>query len=275
MENGHRAQGIKRRHSGEQTGRKDPSRRHSTVLGGGEGAPVGTYRAHQVHSGTDEVIVDDGDVVPTMRKSKRYSESYFRALYSTEPDFHRLGLKYPDFRAMLRDGAYLDFTNPVAVMQLTRTLLQEDFGLQINLPPDRLCPPVPNRHNYILWLKDLLDSTSSTYSEQYELERRVTGLDVGTGASLIYPLLGCIQRPAWRFFATDIDAKSLASARTNARGNKLESRIHVVDRTVLDPLIPLDDLRVDTIDFTMTNPPFLRLGHGDVRPCSTEVTAAA
>jgi 23S rRNA (adenine1618-N6)-methyltransferase len=36
----------------------------------------------------------------------------------------------------------LDFTDPVAVMQLTKTLLKLDFGLQVELPDDRLCPPV-------------------------------------------------------------------------------------------------------------------------------------
>ncbi|GAW23411.1 hypothetical protein ANO14919_129700 [Xylariales sp. No.14919] len=183
-------------------------------------------------------------------------EEYFRSLYSTEPDFYHLGLKYPEFGAMLRDGAHLDFTDPAAVMQLTKTLLREDFGLHIQLPPDRLCPPVPNRHNYILWLKDLLDSTSSSYSQGYEPERRVTGLDIGTGASSIYPLLGCVQRPTWHFIATDVDADSLASARANVRRNRLESRIRIVDRTASDPLIPLDDLDIETIDFAMVNPPF-------------------
>ncbi|KAI0466026.1 hypothetical protein F4859DRAFT_340840 [Xylaria cf. heliscus] len=183
-------------------------------------------------------------------------EDYFRQLYSTEPDFYRLGLKYPEFGAMLTDGVYLDFTSPAAVMQLTKTLLKEDFGLQINLPSDRLCPPVPNRHNYILWLKDLLDSTAASYSEQYEPERKVTGLDIGTGASLIYPLLGCAQRSAWCFIATDIDAESLSSARANAHLNHLESRIRVVDRVPSGPIIPLNELNMNSIDFVMVNPPF-------------------
>ncbi|KAI0508706.1 hypothetical protein F5B22DRAFT_388326 [Xylaria bambusicola] len=182
------------------------------------------------------------------------SENYFRNLYSAEPDFRRLGLKYPEFGTVLKDGAHLDFADPAAVVQLTKTLLKEDFGLEITLPADRLCPPVPNRHNYILWLKDLLDSTSSSYSQQYEPERRVTGLDIGTGASLIYPLLGCAQRPAWNFIGTDIDAESLHNARENARINNLESRIRIIDRAASDTLIP--DLSTEAIDFVMVNPPF-------------------
>ncbi|RBQ92670.1 hypothetical protein VDGD_20398 [Verticillium dahliae] len=81
-------------------------------------------------------------------------------------------------------------------MQLTKTLLKIDYGLKIELPHDRLCPPVPVRHNYILWLKELIDGSS--YAER---GRKVTGLDIGTGASCIYPLLACQQRN-WSFIAT-------------------------------------------------------------------------
>jgi 23S rRNA (adenine1618-N6)-methyltransferase len=139
---------------------------------------------------------------------------------------------------------------------------------------------VPNRHNYILWLKDLLDSSSLSYSEQYEPERRVTGLDIGTGASLIYPLLGCTQR-SWHFIATDVDAESLASARVNARINHLESRIRIVGRAISDPLIPLDELDISSIDFAMVNPPFytsdtelLELAAQKSRPPSSACTGA-
>jgi 23S rRNA (adenine1618-N6)-methyltransferase len=89
------------------------------------------------------------------------------------------------------------------MLQLTKTLLEVDFGLEIELPDDRLCPPVPNRHNYILWLKGLLDTSS------YEPPgRKLCGIDVGTGASCIYPLLGTAQRP-WHFVATGARPKKL------------------------------------------------------------------
>jgi 23S rRNA (adenine1618-N6)-methyltransferase len=42
----------------------------------------------------------------------------------------------------LKEGRHLDFTDPASVMQLTKTLLKQDFGLQVDLPNDRLCPPV-------------------------------------------------------------------------------------------------------------------------------------
>ncbi|KAJ5833330.1 hypothetical protein N7474_001641 [Penicillium riverlandense] len=55
--------------------------------------------------------------------------------------------------------------------QLTTSLLQQDFKLKVEAPDDRLCPPVPNRLNYILWLQDLLDSTGGTLRDEYDRER--------------------------------------------------------------------------------------------------------
>ncbi|KAK5996944.1 U6 small nuclear RNA (adenine-(43)-N(6))-methyltransferase [Cladobotryum mycophilum] len=187
-------------------------------------------------------------ITPTQsaRESKDY---YFRQLYKRSPDFKELARLDPDFSSVIK-GRDLDFNDPKAVVQLTKTLLKLDFGLAINLPDDRLCPPVANRHNYILWLKDLLDATS--YDSP---DRKVLGLDIGTGASCIYPLLGSTERP-WSFIATDIDEKSLACARANVQLNNLEAHISVVGRRPQDKLIPIDDLNIESIDFTMTNPPF-------------------
>lgn len=84
------------------------------------------------------------------------------------------------------------------------------------------------------------------------------GLDVGTGASAIYPLLGCAQRPSWSFIATDMDSKSLSCARRNVALNRLESRVRIVARDDSGAsLVPdLDALDTPQLDFAMTNPPF-------------------
>lgn len=140
--------------------------------------------------------------------------------------------------------------------QLTKSLLKRDFGIQIELPDDRLCPPVPNRFNYILWIQELLDTTSDDYRDAYDPEREIIGLDIGTGSSCIYPLLGCAQRPKWRFIATDIDDKNIHYARQNILSNNLQSRIRPLHTKDTDPLIPLDKLGIPSISFTLSNPPF-------------------
>ncbi|KAI7912530.1 DUF890 domain protein [Pyricularia oryzae] len=149
------------------------------------------------------------------------NDSYYRNLYRHEIDFREMGTQDPDFKAVLKRNGQLDFSDPKAVMQLTKSSLKLHFGLEMELPDDRLCPPVPNRHNYILWLKDLLDSSS-------------------------YCPPG------------DVDKKSLSYAEKNIAANNLSDRIKLVPRPdpATSPLIPLDELKIDAIDFVMTNPPF-------------------
>ncbi|KAI1266978.1 hypothetical protein F5Y18DRAFT_353511 [Xylariaceae sp. FL1019] len=254
MELAGKERGTKRKHSGDQTRSSGNStttnQRHTPASHHAALEPI--FRQEQA-AATQQLPA----IEPTREaKVVVHSEEYFKDLYSTEPDFYQLGVEHPEFGAVLKNGSQLDFTDPKSVMQLTKTLLKADFNLQIRLPPDRLCPPVPNRHNYILWLKDLLDSSSTSYTDCYEPERRVTGLDIGTGASLIYPLLGCAQRPSWHFVATDIDTTSLQYAHHNARLNGLEHRIRILSRRASERLIPLDDLGLNSIDFVMVNPPF-------------------
>ncbi|PQE20550.1 DUF890 domain protein [Rutstroemia sp. NJR-2017a BBW] len=163
-------------------------------------------------------------------------------IYEEDVDFAQLGLQDPDFAKVLKPNGQLDFSDPKSVQQLTISLLKRDFGLKLELPDDRLCPPVPNRLNYILWIQALLDTSSRSFSEIYEPERGVHGLDIGTGASCIYPLLGCAQRGAWKFTATDIDDKSLTFARRNVEINGLDDRIHVLQTQTNGTMIPLDTM---------------------------------
>ncbi|KAL6808918.1 hypothetical protein GGI42DRAFT_340185 [Trichoderma sp. SZMC 28013] len=133
--------------------------------------------------------------------AKESKDAYFRNLYTKAPDFRAIALLDPDFAAVIK-GRDLNFNDPKAVMQLTKTLLKVDFDLNIELPEDRLCPPV-----------------------------------------------------SWAIFYY-IDEKSLEWARKNVKLNDFDSRIQVIGRKPDDALIPLDHLKKDSIDFTMTNPPF-------------------
>ncbi|KAJ5585916.1 hypothetical protein N7450_005703 [Penicillium hetheringtonii] len=174
----------------------------------------------------------------------------FRDLYKNDVDFEALALQSKEFAKYLKPNGQLDFNDPGAVRQLTVSLLEKDFGLEVNLPDDRLCPPVPNRLNYILWLHDLLDSTTGTSNVRNDSGRKVVGLDI------IYPLLGCKARPSWEFVATDIDENNARTATENVKLNNLESRIRVFKTEANDLLFPLEKLERKGLDFTMCNPPF-------------------
>ncbi|RMY69489.1 hypothetical protein D0863_06422 [Hortaea werneckii] len=182
-----------------------------------------------------------------------------RHYYEGDVDFDVLAAKDPEFAAICKVSKHkrwVDFQDPKVVKQLTNSLLKHDFGLELQLPDDRLCPLVPVRWNYIRWIQELLDTTSDTYSDRYDPEREVKGLDIGVGASCIYGLLASKTRPKWRMAGIDIDAHSLKHARVNVESNNLADRIHLVQTDLNDPLIPLKQMQCETLDFVMTNPPF-------------------
>ncbi|RAO66719.1 hypothetical protein BHQ10_002731 [Talaromyces amestolkiae] len=170
-----------------------------------------------------------------------------RNIYKREIDFRALALTSPEFAKRLKSNDQLDFSDPDSIRQLTKSLLERDFKLVVDLPNDRLCPPIPNRFNYILWLQDLLDTSSRTGTDQYDPNRQVLGLDIGTGCCAIYPLLGCSSRPRWRFIATDIDSKNISSSRKSVLDNELDDRVMIMETKPSDPLIPFDKLDVDRV----------------------------
>ncbi|KAK7803229.1 hypothetical protein U0070_021803 [Myodes glareolus] len=170
------------------------------------------------------------------------------------PDFAYLASKYPDFKQHiqinLNGRVSLNFKDPEAVRALTCTLLREDFGLSIDIPLERLIPTVPLRLNYIHWVEDLIghqDSAKSTL-------RR--GIDIGTGASCIYPLLGATLN-GWYFLATEVDDMCFNYAKKNVEQNNLSDLIKVVK--VPQKTLLMDALKEESeiiYDFCMCNPPF-------------------
>lgn len=172
-------------------------------------------------------------------------------------DFKALTRLDDDFKVTWqKTSGKLNFQDPETVKALSKAILKADFGLQLEVPNDRLCPPVPNRWNYVAWIQALLDSTSPSYSNKYDSDRRVTGLDIGTGASAIYTLLCLKARPNWTMCATDIDKKSFDAAARNLALNNLMTRTKLLQATELNPVIPISALGVDHLDFTICNPPF-------------------
>lgn len=152
----------------------------------------------------------------------------------------------------------------ISPRQLTKAILEDEFSLTMDLPNDRLCPGVKGRYAYIRYLHKLIDTTDTLYlQDSYDPNRRVVGLDIGVGASCIYPLLGCAVRPNWKFFGTDIDEKSFTYAEGNVTENYMDDRICLYRNYPGYPLIPSAVVHHVTgldygIDFVMCNPPFYR-----------------
>ncbi|XP_032823528.2 RNA N(6)-adenosine-methyltransferase METTL16 isoform X1 [Petromyzon marinus] len=171
------------------------------------------------------------------------------------PDFALLASRNPEFKKHVQTDlsgrVRLNFKEPEAVRALTCALLQEDFGLSIEIPLERLIPTLPLRLNYIHWVEDLLGSSLSR-----DPEKSVHGIDIGTGASCIYPLLGATMN-GWHFLATEVDNVCFTYATQNVARNGLQGLVRVMK-------VPQKTLLVEALnedpelayDFCVCNPPF-------------------
>jgi 23S rRNA (adenine1618-N6)-methyltransferase len=139
---------------------------------------------------------------PRSRHRERYD---FPALIQAHPPLARHLVPHPV------EGQTLNFADPTAVLALNRALLAHHYGLESwDLPPGALCPPVPGRVDYLHHLADLLAETTPDRLPPRGPTVRV--LDLGVGASCIYPLLGA-REYGWSFVGSDIAPASLAWAR--------------------------------------------------------------
>jgi len=179
-----------------------------------------------------------------------------RNRHNSDYDFEALCASYPSLSPFVRPNPYgnlsIDFANSDAVKALNGAILKAQYQLEYwDIPNGFLCPPIPGRVDYIHYLADLLKATNNN-----KIPRKVNGLDIGTGASCIYPILG--QRSYnWQFIASDVDPKSLASSQTILDNNQglsdaINLRLQHDSNNIFDGVINQDDY----FEITMCNPPF-------------------
>lgn len=162
-------------------------------------------------------------------------------------NFEKLCLTFPDledYRITTPKGTQsIDFSNPKAVYALNKALLHHHYQIkQWDLPAGYLCPPIPGRADYIHHLADLVPT-----------DKNITGLDIGTGASAIYPLLAnAIYN--WKMVGCDSnpDAAHIATQNTKEYTPAIEIRLQENNSQLLKGIINTGEY----YDFTMCNPPF-------------------
>ena len=158
---------------------------------------------------------------------------------------------YPELKSYCFINNYnkltIDFANPSAVKSLNTALLKAYYGINFwNFPDHNLCPPIPGRVDYIHYLSDLVST-----------EKQVKVLDLGTGASCIYPLLGQAVYN-WDFVAVDVNSDTIKYANNIIKENKLEHKISLRHQKNKDNLL-IDIIETDDFfDISMCNPPFYK-----------------
>lgn len=158
-------------------------------------------------------------------------------------DFQELATRDPALTQYFT-GPHFDFENSQAVRALTECILKLHHGITIETSSANLCPRIPNRYIYCCWIKQVLG---------YTFLGPVTGLDIGTGAYCIYPLLACSMSD-WSFYASEVNDSSLEAARHNLALNlNFQGRISLM-RPFPGKILRFEQLSGST--FTMCNPPF-------------------
>ncbi|KAI7848125.1 hypothetical protein BDC45DRAFT_541341 [Circinella umbellata] len=174
----------------------------------------------------------------SLDESDENQESSLNPYIQEKPHFGQLAKQFPVLHPFVHtdksNNPYIDFKDPEAVRTLTWCLLKRDFNLDIKLRHDRLCPPVPNRLDYIIWIENLLRETLSP--NEFKNAH------------------GCARHENWEFIGTDIDETSIKCARDNVNKNKLNDRITIQYNDVPERIFILSEGKSYT--FCMCNPPF-------------------
>ena len=172
--------------------------------------------------------------------------------HNTKYDLDELSNVHPLLKEFIFTNKYqtktIDFSNAKAVKALNSALLKKHY--QINyweFSDENLCPPIPSRADYIHYLAELIPQN----------KEKINVLDIGTGATCIYPLLGnAIYN--WNFIGTDIDKKSIDNAKQIIEQNKLKNqitfRLQKDKNNILKGIIKPNDF----FNIAMCNPPFYK-----------------
>lgn len=141
------------------------------------------------------------------------------------------------------------FSNPDAVTLLNTALLKNRYGINWWIPKNNLCPPIPGRLDYLLHVKDLLEENGT--------KKKITLLDIGTGANLIYPILGTCHFN-WTCFGSDINRESISNAEGIINQNHQLKSVTLTQQIDKDIIFKNIILPTHYFDVVVCNPPFFK-----------------
>jgi 23S rRNA (adenine1618-N6)-methyltransferase len=148
----------------------------------------------------------------------------------------------------------IEFSNPLAVKTLNKAILKHYYGIDNwDFPDKNLCPPIPGRADYIHHVADILAQNNFGKNPT---GNKINCLDIGTGASCIYPIIGSTEYD-WNFIGSDISSESIESANTIINSNPSISK-NIVCRLQKDSENIFTDIieKEEKFDISICNPPF-------------------
>ncbi len=179
-------------------------------------------------------------------KSKLHANNKHKGIYN----YKNLAKINPLLKDFIRRNQFgnisIDFSNPQAVYQLNKAILQDSYKIRYwELPHKYLCPAIPGRAEYIHHIAEILKPKTEN----------IRCLDIGTGASLIYPIIG-VREYNWSFVGTDIDDLAINSARQIINNNGLEEKIEIRKQNNDNAFFKGIVNKNEKFDISICNPPF-------------------
>lgn len=201
-----------------------------------------------------KLLVGDNLSLDDKSKSLMHPRNLHRARY----DFKLLVKACPELAAFVKPNKFntesIDFADPEAVRMLNKSLLKQYYGISFwEIPANYLCPPIPGRADYIHHMADLLALSNKGNIPKGS---KMKVLDIGTGASCIYPIIGHTTY-GWHFVGSDVDpvalksAKKIVASNTSLKG-AVECRLQSDPSNIFSNIIHPKEV----FDFSMCNPPF-------------------
>lgn len=190
----------------------------------------------------DKISVQEKSKIKTNLHSKNKNREQYK--------IEELLLVIPELKDHIKKNKLgedsIHFSDPVAIKLLNKALLSHYYGIQKwEFPDTNLCPPIPGRADYIHYMSDLLNNNDN-----------ITCLDIGVGASCIYPILG-VSEYNWSFIASEVNTEAITIAKKIIKDNpslkgKVKFRIQKDENNIFKGIIKPKD----KIDLSICNPPF-------------------
>jgi 23S rRNA (adenine1618-N6)-methyltransferase len=183
-----------------------------------------------------------------------------------------------------------------SIYELVKAQFRIDFGIEnwCGVPEGYLIPSVTRSLNYLHFMEDLvqevhdkslllgfrakhvredgdpvkrqrdiddIEGEKESSQPDREISTTVEGIDIGVGASCVFPILGCALNANWKFVGIDVDKTALEWARENASVSGFSDRINIVEAPAgsapkLVECLQRNGLSQKKYGFVMCNPPF-------------------
>ena len=177
-----------------------------------------------------------------------------------KPDFLILIKEFPDLKKYIikqneekLEEISFDWSNNNLSLLMTKSILDCYFNIKYyNIPKGYLIPPIPSRLNYLNLINKILIKEINSQS-RYSSD--IIGIDIGTGANIIYPILGN-SIFNWKFICSEINDESYNNAKLILEKNNLENEIKLIKQKNKNNIFLNILNQENKYIFSLCNPPY-------------------